>query len=225
MNNIIYQYLIISGNFTMKQAKIKVIEELFHVHKVLTISELAQHLNCAEITARRKLHPLGYFSSYTHNSRYYTINAVVKFDQHGIWCHNNICFSKLGTLKRTITSLIDNSSSGMTVSQISKIIRIKCYAPLNQLYKNGYFNRIKQNKQFIYLSKQENIYQQQLDYHKQAEHLKPQTAIQLLVEYINNPDATCQQLSQTLRQKHFQVTAEAVQSFFEKHGVKKKPKF
>ena len=209
----------------MKQAKIKVIEDLFHVHKVLTISELAQHLNCAEITARRKLHALGYFSSYTHNSRYYTINSVVKFDHHGIGCHNNICFSKLGTLRRTITSLIDNSYSGMTVSQISKIIRIKCYAPLNLFYKNGSFNRIKQNKQFIYLSKQENIYQQQLDYHKQAEHLKPQTAIQLLVEHINNPDATCQQLSQTLRKKHFQVTAEAIQSFFEKHGVKKKPKF
>lgn len=209
----------------MKQSKIKVVEELFHVHKVLTISELAQHLNCAEITVRRKLHALGYFSSYTHNSRYYTINSVVKFDHHGIWCHNNICFSKLGTLKRTITSLIDNSSSGMTVSQISKIIRIKCYAPLNLFYKNGCFNRIKQNKQFIYLSKQENIYQQQLDYHKQAEQLKPQTAIQLLVEHINNPDATCQQLSQTLRQKQFQVTAEAIQSFFEKHGVKKKPKF
>lgn len=209
----------------MKQAKIKVIEDLFHVHKVLTISELARHLNCAEITARRKLHALGYFSSYTHNSRYYTISSVVKFDQHGIWCHNNICFSKLGTLKRTITSLIDNSFSGMTVSQLSKIIRIKCYAPLNLFYKNGYFNRIKQNKQFIYLSKQENIYQQQLDFHKQAEQLKPQTAIQLLVEHINNPDATCQQLSQTLQQKHFQVTAEQIQSFFEKHGVKKKPKF
>lgn len=209
----------------MKQAKIKVIEDFFHVHQVLTISELAQHLNCAEITVRRKLHALGYFSSYTHNSRYYTINSVVKFDQHGIWCYNNICFSKLGTLKRTITSLIDNSSSGMTVSQISKIIKIKCYAALNLFYKNGCFNRIKKNKQFIYLSKQENIYQQQLDFHKQAEQLKPQTAIQLLVEHINNPDATCQQLSQTLRQKHFQVTAEEIQSFFEKHGVKKTPKF
>lgn len=209
----------------MKQAEIKVIEDLFNVHKVLTISELAQHLTCSEITARRRLHHVGYFSSYNHNSRYYTIKALTKFDHHGIWCHNNICFSKLGTLKRTITHLIDNSPSGMTVSQISNILRIKCYAPLNLFYKNGYFNRIKHEKQFIYLSKQENIYQQQLDYYKHADDLKPQTAIQLLVAYINNPNATCQQLSQTLLQKHFQVTAEAIHSFFEKHGVKKTPKF
>lgn len=213
------------GNSNMKHLEIKVIEELFHIHKTLTISELAQHLNCAEITARRKLHTVGYFSSYTHNSRYYSISSVVKFDQYGIWCHNNICFSKFETLKRTITHLIDNSPSGMTVGQLSTILRIKCYAPLNLFYKNGYFNRIKHNKQFIYLSKQENIYQQQLEYYNQIEDLKPQTAIQLLVEYINNPQASCQQLSQTLQQKHFQVTVEGIHSFFEKHGVKKTPKF
>jgi hypothetical protein len=209
----------------MKQAEIKVIGDLFHVHKVLTIAELAQHLTCSEITARRRLHYVGYFSSYTHNSSYYTIESVAKFDHHGIWCHNNICFSKLGTLKRTITHLIDNSPSGMTVSQISNILRIKCYAPLNLFYKNGYFNRIKHDKQFIYLSKQENIYQQQLDYYKQIDDLKPQPAIQLLVEYINNPNATCQQLSQALGRKNFQVTVEEIQAFFKKHGVKKNPKF
>lgn len=209
----------------MEQTKIKVIEDIFNVHKALTIFELAQHLNCAEITARRKLHQVGYFSSYTHNSRYYSINSVVRFDHNGIWRYNNICFSKFDTLKQTIIHHIDNSPTGMTVSQLSKILTIKCYAPLNLFYKNGYFNRIKHNKQFIYLSKKKNIYQQQLDYYKQEEHLKPQTAIQLLVEHINNPDASCQQLSQRLQQKDFPVSAEAIQSFFEKHGVKKNPKF
>jgi len=209
----------------MKASKIKVIEDVFQINKVATISELAEHLNCSDVTARRRLFDIGYFSSYTHNSRYYTINSVAKFDQHGIWCYNNICFSKLGTLKRTITHLIDNSPYGMTVSQISNIIKIKCYAPLNLFYKHELFNRIKHDKRFIYLSKQKNIYQKQLDYYKQKEDLKPQTAIQLLVEYINNPNATCSQLSQALAQKHFQVTAEAIQSFLEKQGVKKKPKF
>jgi len=209
----------------MKQSKIKVIEDLFHDHKVLTISELAHHLDCAEITARRQLHALGYVSSYTHNSRYYSIKSVVKFNHHGIWCYNNICFSKFSTLKRTITHLIDNSTAGMTVSQISHILTIKCYAPLNLFYKNGYFNRIKPDKQFIYLSKQENIYQQQLGYYKQAGDLKPQTAIQLLIEYINNPNATCGQLSQALARKNFKVTTEAIHWFFEQHDVKKTPKF
>ena len=209
----------------MKLSKIKAVEDLFHIHNVLTISELAQHLDCAEITARRQLHLVGYVSSYTHNSRYYSIKSIVKFDQHGLWCYNNICFSKYGTLKRTITHLIDNSTAGMTVSQISHILRIKYYAPLNLFYKNGCFNRIKHDKQFIYLSKQENIYQQQLNYYKQAGDLKPQTAIQLLIEYINNPNATCGQLSQALGRKNFKVTTEAIHSFFEQHDVKKTPKF
>ncbi len=209
----------------MNQTKIKVIEDIFHIRKALTISELAQHLNCAEITARRKLHQVGYFSSYTHNSRYYSINSVVSFDHNGIWRYNNICFSKFGTLKQTIIHHIDNSPNGMTVSQLSRILTIKCYTPLNLFYKNGYFNRIKHNKQFIYLSKKINIYQQQLDYFEQQEHLNPQAAIQLLVEHINNRDASCQQLSQKLQQKDFQVSAEAVQSFFEKQGIKKTPKY
>lgn len=209
----------------MKANKIKVVEDIFHIHKVATISELAQHFNCSHVTARRRLFDVGYFSSYTHNSRYYTINSVAKFDQNGIWCYNNICFSELGTLKRTIAHLIDNSQSGMTVSQLSNILKIKCYAPLNLFYKHELFNRIKHDKQFIYLSKQENIYQKQLDYYNQKQDLQPQAAIQLLVEYINNPNATCGQLSQSLAQKDFQVSAQAIQSFLEKQGVKKKPKF
>lgn len=207
----------------MKKGEIKVIEELFQIHKVFTICELTEHLDCSEITARRRLNEFGYFSSYTHNSRYYTIDSVAKFDSNGIWCYDDICFSSFGTLKRTITHLIDDSPHGITVSQISSILKIKCYSPLNLFYKNGNFNRIKQDKGYIYLSKQENIYQKQVDYYKQLEDLKPQTAIQLLVEYINNPIASCQELSQAMSQKHFQVTAEAIQSFFKKHGVKKTP--
>jgi hypothetical protein len=206
------------------KAQIKVVEELFHIHKAVTISDLVNQLQCSEVTARRRLADIGYFSSFTHNSRFYTIESVAQFDQHGIWHYKDIGFSSAGTLKQTITGLVDTSPHGMTVSQIAHIIKMKCYAPVNLFYKNGLFNRIKHEKKFIYLSINQDIFQKQLEYYKQPRDLKPHTAIQLLVEYINNPQATCNELAQILSKKHFMVTAEMIHSFFQKQGVKKTPK-
>ena len=209
----------------MKSDRIKVIEEIFQIHKVLTISEISELLDCSDVTARRRLKEAGYFSSYTHNSQYYTIESVAKFNQNGIWCHVYICFSKQFTLKQTIIDLIDNSRHGMTVRQISEIMLIKCYSPLNLFYKNGIFNRIRYDNKYIYLSTKQKIYERQLDYYKRLERLSPQVAIELLVEYINNPNLTYKEISQAMNKKNLPITVEAIRLFFKEHGVKKMPKF
>lgn len=209
----------------MKTDKTKVIEELFRVHKVLPISAIAEHLGCSEITARRALKRVGYYSSYTHNSRYYTIGSVVKFNQYGIWCYHHICFSKYGTLKATMIQLVNGSRAGLTVSQLSSILGMKCYSPIHLFHKQGAFNCIKRGRGFIYLSKQEGIYQSQLVYYTVSEPLPPQAAIELLVYYLDHQEASYKQLVRVVGKKHFRVTTKAIESFFKEHGVKKTPKF
>lgn len=209
----------------MKSDKIKVIEELFHVHKALPISTVSDCLGRSKITARRILKQVGYYSSYTHNSQYYTIESVARFNSYGIWCHNHICFSLFGTLKETMIQLVDESKAGLTVRQLSEILGLKCYAAVHLFHKQGAFNHIKRGKGFIYLSKQERIYQNQLSYYTLSEPLTPQAAIELLVYYLDHPEVGYQQLVRVLRKKHFQASTESVASFFKEHGVKKTPTY
>ena len=209
----------------MKPDKTKVIEELFRTHKVLPISTVADCLDRSEITARRVLKKVGYCSSYTHNSQYYTIKSVARFNSYGIWCYDHICFSRFGTLKETMIRLVDESKAGLTVSQLAEILGMKCYAAVHLFHKQGAFNHIKQGRGFIYLSKQESIYQNQLSYYTLPEPLTPQAAIELLVYYVDHPKANYKQLVRVLKKKHFQATTEAVNFFFKEHGVKKIPTY
>ena len=209
----------------MKSDKTKVIEDLFHAHKALPISAVADCLGRSEITARRVLKKVGYYSSYTHNSQYYTIESVVRFNSYGIWCHNHIYFSRFGTLKETMIRLVDESKAGLSVSQLSEVLGMKCYSAVHLFHKQGAFNHIKQGKGFIYLSKQGSIYQNQLSYYTLHEPLTPQAAIELLVYYVDHPEASYKQLVRVLRKKHFQATTESVESFFKEHGVKKTPTY
>ncbi len=209
----------------MKSDKTRVIEELFHIHKVLPISAVADCLGRSEITARRVLKKVGYYSSYTHNSQYYTIASVVRFNSYGIWCHDHICFSRFDTLKETMIRLVDESKAGLTVSQLSEILGMKCYAAVHLFHKQGTFNHIKRGRGFIYLSRQESIYQNQLAYYTLHEPLTPQAAIELLVYYVDHPKANYEELVRVLQKKHLQATTESVESFFKEHGVKKTPAY
>ena len=122
-----------------------------------------------------------------------------------------------------MSHLIDESRAGLTVSQLSEILKMKCYAAVHLFNKQGAFNHIKRGKGFVYLSKQENIYQNQLAYYTLPDPLTPQAAIELLIYYVDHPGSSYKQLVQVLKKKHFQATPEAVESFFKKHGVKKTP--
>ena len=54
----------------------------------------------------RDLSLLGYFSSYSHAGKYYTLTNIPHFDEYGLWHYKDVSFSKNGTLKSTIGFLI-----------------------------------------------------------------------------------------------------------------------
>lgn len=206
----------------MKIKNVKVIEDFFTLQKVSTIVNLADYLKCSHVTARRQLRNFNYFSSYTHNSQYYTLQTITKFNSDGIWSYNDIHFSKFGTLKNTMLHLVDISRSGLTVSELSEKLKIKCYSTLNLFYKNGYFNRIRYEKDYVYLSKDRDIYQKQYSYY--FKELNPQTAIQLLIEFINHDlDISYKMLCAKVRQNGFEITIPETEQFFKKYPIKKKP--
>ena len=97
--------------------------------KVLTKKELLQAAGCSTMTAWRWLRPEGYFTSYNHNARYYTLVGIPQFDAHGLWAYRKIRFSKWGTLTKTIVGVIEDSTAGMTAEQLQQLLQLKNVKP------------------------------------------------------------------------------------------------
>ncbi len=80
----------------------------------------------------------------------------------GIWIEKSIIFSIYGNLKNTITNLVHKSKAGFTSKELEKIIRKSCKNEIYELYKEGKLLRIKQRKEYIYLSNDFKIAKDQL---------------------------------------------------------------
>jgi len=52
-------------------------------------------------TIFRILKGVGYFTSYSHAGRYYTLRRIPKFDRWGLWAWRDVRFSSHGTLRAT----------------------------------------------------------------------------------------------------------------------------
>ena len=83
------------------------LNELFSQQYCWTIEQLGFALDYSAISIRRFLKQLGYFSSFTHNSKWYTLSSIPEFDNNGLWFYNQIGFSRHGNLKQNIVYFWD----------------------------------------------------------------------------------------------------------------------
>ena len=77
-------------------------------------------------------------------------NSGLQFDENGLWFHQEIGFSRFGTLKATIIELVCGSSAGLTHLELSQLLRIKAYNSLLDLVKKGMVGRERMEKSFLY---------------------------------------------------------------------------
>lgn len=198
--------------------------------KCWLLAELAKALTCALITARRLLKEVGYFRSYTHNGKWYTLATTPRFNRDGIWRHRGIGFSKQGSLTGTIRHLIGRSTAGLSARELGEKLQHPCHAVLTILHKAGEIDRIKIGGEFRYLSTKERTNRRQRE--QVAVEQKPgppaplstQAAVFVLVEYIKNPELSFEQIACNV-EKHRQITVaqESIGCLFKEQGLKKTP--
>ena len=216
------------------QSKVELQERLlplFAQRKCWTIEELMHELDYAAISVRRLLKQVGYFSSFTHNNKWYTLKSIPVFDKYGLWFYENIGFSKNGSLKKTILYFIAKSPQGLSAKQLAERLSIPCHAVLNHLYKRGAIDRFKSDKEFVYLAIDEKVKSRQLGRlqgshpveTRHPESLSAQAAVHVLVEFIKRPGASVVELSQAVAKKQVIASPEAIARFFEEHNLKKTP--
>lgn len=205
--------------------------KLFTRRKCWLLAELANALDCALITVRRRLKEAGYFRSYTHNGKWYTLATTPRFDRDGIWRHKQIGFSKQGSLTATIRHLIERSPVGLSARELGEKLQHPCHAVMTILHKAGEIDRIKIGGEFRYLSTKERTNRRQraqVLVEQQPEEppspLSAQVAVFVLVEYINNPELSFEQIACNVKQqKQITVAQESIRCFFKEQGVKKTP--
>jgi hypothetical protein len=204
--------------------------KLFQRRKCWMLSELAHALGCALISARRYLKQLGYFRSYTQNSKWYTLRDFPRFNREGLWQHKDIGFSKQGSLIATIVHLVARSPSGLSARELGQKLQHPCHAVLTNLHKSQRLDRVQVRGEFRYLAIEEPLNRRQRE---QAAVLAPplpvtslstQAAVWVLVEYIKNSALSFEQLAARLQeQRQLTVSPETIRQFFQEHDLKKTP--
>lgn len=107
---------------------------LLHGQTVATMPQLKAALGTSvTYTVLRKLSPLGYRSSYSHNGTYYTLDALAHYDELGLWSYRDIHFSRYGTLLNTAEALVNQSAVGYQVPELEVVVRVAAKDALRQL--------------------------------------------------------------------------------------------
>jgi hypothetical protein len=200
----------------------------FKQHKVLTFAALCLLLQLSIATVRRRLKDWNVLSSYNKSGQYYTLPLIPEFNKQGLWKHEGAFFSKHGTLKSTISHLVQISKSGLSNSELEEILGVNPNSYLPQFKQLAGVRREKHRRQVVYFAADKELYKQQ----KQNRFPPEPTALKLppdaitiivLVELIKHPGSTPEQLSEILRREGYKIDADTIDNLFEHHGLKKKP--
>ena len=196
----------------------------FQENKCWMIQPLAERMNYSIPSVRRFLARTDYFSSFTHNGKWYTLASIPRFSSKGLWFYRDIGFSRHGPLTHTLVNLVEKSTSGMTADQLGQLLRCRCHAVLVQLCRKGRLQRQKHGGSYVYLATdpaKADVQEKELQ--KIDTPLSAELAVQILVAFIQNPGVDLKQLAKSVFQKTgIRISIAQIQMLFEAHGVKKK---
>ena len=197
---------------------------LFEQQPCWMIEPLSRQIHYSIPSTRRFLTQAGYYSSFTHNGRWYTLRSIPRFSQQGLWFFGDIGFSKAGSLTRTLVALIEASRTGMSAEQLGQTLRCRCHSVLVGLYRKGLIDREHQGRSHIYLAADPKTAEAQRRAEASAEVaiLPAEIAVMVLAEFIRKPSMAPAQLARRVSGKTgVLIDADQIQALFKQHGIKK----
>ena len=131
----------------------KKLENFIKSRRVVEMRDLFEAVeSTSRMTVFRRLSGVEYLCSYTHAGRYYTLFDIARFDSDGIWFYDDIGFSQNGSLRKTVTYLVDNGDGGKFHSDLQRQLRVRVHNVLLDLVRTKQIKRTKFEGQFLYLS-------------------------------------------------------------------------
>ena len=127
--------------------------DAFNSEKVLNLDAMKEILGTASrMTVFRKLKYLGYYSSYSHCGKYYTLCSIPQFDRNSLWNYGGVQFSKYGSLMEAIPVIVKRSEAGYFASELEELLHVFVHNALGKLYVSGRLMREQIGDQYLYLS-------------------------------------------------------------------------
>lgn len=208
----------------------RALDRLFKRSPVCDLSLLAQTLQTdSRMSIFRRLSEIGYFSSYTHAGKFYTLAHIPQFDGNGLWMYQSIGFSTEGTLKSTLVKLIRESSSGYFHIELNKLLGVKVQNTLLKLLREGYVHREYFNERYLYVSTDAVKYEEQMSHRsmeyaevkKGIDSLADAIVIEILIEAIHaaSVNVTPLLVSRRLTARGFPIGPEQVSQVFTHYGI------
>ena len=132
-------------------------------HKIATLAELKQALGSdVALTVLRKLKELDYLTSYSHRGRYYTLRHIARFDTEGLWSHEDVWFSRHGTLLATAQHFVERAPQGYFAEELASALHVQVHDALRQLVVRRQIARQKLSGLYLYTSTDASTRQRQL---------------------------------------------------------------
>lgn len=211
-------------------ATAKALVSAFRKRKILTLEQLLAAAGChSRMTLWRHLKPLGYSTSFNHNSRYYTLAETACFDASGLWFHRDVGFSLHGSLRQTLVTLVHDSKAGMTANELSELLRTRVQNQLAQLIAKNELARIKRGRGHLYLSADVAVQAQQLKRREAGDEKgRPESessqsdTIAILAQLVRAPRSSARHIATLLSGQGLSVTRSQVLEVIDRYQLRKK---
>jgi len=147
------EWAIVPGGVPIDPQYLSALDKLYRTKRVALLDDLREALHTqSRTTIFRVLSATGYRTSYSHAGRYYTLKRIPKFDSHGIWLHRDIGFSVHGTLRATVTDLVEKSPAGQTHGELQDMLQLRVHDTLRLLIQDHALTRKQFQDAYLYLS-------------------------------------------------------------------------
>ena len=212
---------------------LKKVENLFRKRRVVTMSDLCEAIgSSSRMTVFRRLRQIEYVTSYTHAGCYYTLYDIARFDSDGIWFYEDIGFSQNGSLKNTVSYLVDRSDSGKFHFDLERQLRVRVHNVLLDLVKSKQIERIKFEGQYLYLSRDKEKSTKQLEQRGQLSmrakripvFISESIVIEIMVEVIRQSKRhpRADQVASALAKRGLPIAEKDVRIVFDQYDIEKK---
>lgn len=206
------------------------LNQLFRRKRAALLNDLRSALGTtSRTTVFRILKAVGYFTSYSHAGRYYTLRRIPKFDRWGLWTWREVGFSSHGTLRATAVFLIEQSAAGQTHEELEQRLGLRVYDTLRSLVRAGAIARERFEDVYLYLSADSKKAAAQIGARRKLQVPAPAATlpldlllvIDILVQVIHHPREDAAGIAGRLRSAGRAVTDGQVDQVFLAYGVKK----
>lgn len=204
----------------------KVILKKMQRQKVMTIVQFAKLMDCATKTVHRRFKEWKMFRSCNRNGKFYTMPEIPTFDNHGLWRHEGILFSKHGDLKKTLIQLIRDSQAGLSGFELEQMTGLAANNPIiYQLRDDGHLRVEKVMKRVALFDADDRRHKEQRAERENSHSVplpKCEVVLIVLVEMIKNPGAPVDQIVQIMLKQQRKISGASIHKILEHYDLLKK---